>query len=57
MMKRFLTLTLLLLSFSFLGCGSPEGGLVTNQGDMTLEEYEAMVAKAQEEGSDKDPAQ
>lgn len=48
-MKSFLALTFALLSFSVIaltGCGSPENGLVTNQGDMTLEEYNKLVADA-----------
>lgn len=48
-MRSFLTLAFLLLFCSVIaltGCGSPENGLVTNQGDMTLEEYNKLVAGA-----------
>ena len=33
-----------LCMISFVGCGSEQGGLVTDQGSMTLEEFEAARA-------------
>ncbi len=46
MMKKTLLLCLLCGLVGFAGCGSPEGGLVTEQGTMTFQELQEMQAKS-----------
>ncbi|WP_419194781.1 hypothetical protein [Novipirellula herctigrandis] len=45
-MKRHLTFLCLLCGLvGFVGCDSKQGGLVTDQSDMTIEEFEALQAE------------